>query len=477
MEKNESNKLGLVGLIAIVVSSMIGGGIFNLPSNMAEEAGLIAVIIAWIITAIGIYFLGNSFSILSDNNPDLHSGIYSYARKGFGKFVGCEIAWGYWLSSIFGNVAFAVLLMETLGYFFPIFKGASLQSFIGGSVFIWLMYFIVLFGGVSKTTLLNNIATFAKLFVLVVILIFFVKGFTPSIASYDMGGHIEHLGSITTQVKSTMLVTLWCFIGVEGAVVLSGRAKNPKDVGRATVIGLLMCIALFSALSILSFGIYHQTKLSHIADPSTAYILEKIVGPWGATFVNIGIIIALLGCWLSWTVITAEVPYTAAKDGVFPKILQKVDKNDTPTASLLMTTVAMQLAMLVVLFDHNAWLTLVDITGLMVIPPYIASTLFLVKEVRTKKLDSLGKKKVALATLSGVGGSIFMIWLLASSQISLLLFAEVMFTLGIFVYGYSQRENNCKNIFEEKDKFIAGALIIIAIIAIILTFMGKLSIN
>lgn len=434
--EQDNNKLGLIGLIAIVVSSMIGGGIFNLPSNMSIDAGFIGVTISWIVTAVGIYFLANTFSILSDNNPDLHSGIYSYARAGFGKFVGCEIAWGYWLSSIFGNVAFAVLLMQTIGYFYPVFNGHNIESFIGGSAFIWLMYFIVICG-VTKATFLNNIATFAKLVVLAVILFFFAKGFNPHTASYDMLGKIENLGPLTQQVKSTMLITLWCFIGLEGAVVLSGRAKNPKDVGKATLLGILICIIIFSALSILSFGVLHQSKLAYLPNPSTAYVLEVIVGKWGATFVNVGIIIALLGCWLSWTIITAEVPYIAAKDGVFPKFLIKTDKNDTPTASLLMSTIAMQLAMFIVLYSTNAWLTLVDITGLMILPPYTASTLFLLKEVRNGNLKDIGSGKIRMAFISGLVACIFTVWLLFSSKMELLLISTTIFSLGIGVYELS----------------------------------------
>lgn len=474
--EQDKNKLGLIGLIAIVVSSMIGGGIFNLPSNMSIDAGFVGVTISWIVTAVGIYFLANTFSILSDENPNLHSGIYSYARAGFGKFVGCEIAWGYWLSSIFGNVAFAVLLMQTIGYFYPVFNGHNIWSFVGGSAFIWLMYFIVICG-VTKATFLNNIATFTKLLVLVVMLFFFAKGFNMKIASYDMFGKIENLGPLTQQVKSTMLITLWCFIGLEGAVVLSGRAKNPKDVGKATLLGILICIIIFSALSILSFGVLHQSKLAYLPNPSTAYVLEAIVGKWGATFVNVGIIIALLGCWLSWTIITAEVPYIASKDGVFPKFLVKTDKNDTPTASLLMSTIAMQLAMLIVLYSTNAWLLLVDITGLMILPPYTASTLFLLKELKNGKLKNLSSGKIKMAFISGLVACIFTIWLLLSSKTELLLVSTTIFSIGIIVYGYSQKEIGIKNIFVGKDKFIAFVLGAVGIISFILLISGKLNMN
>ena len=476
MEKKSDNKLGLFGLVAIVVSSMIGGGIFNLPSNMSIDAGFLAVIISWIITAIGVYFLANTFSILSDNNPELESGIYSYAKTGFGKFIGCEIAWGYWLSSIFGNVAFAVLLMQTFGYFFPCFNGENFSSFLGGSLFIWLMYFIALHG-VSKTTILNNIATFAKLLVLAVILFFFAKGFNPQIASYDVLGKTEHLGSIFHQIKSTMLITLWSFIGLEGAVVLSGRAKKQEDVGKATLLGIVICIIIFSALSILSFGIFHQSSLSKLANPSSAYVLAKIVGPWGASFVNIGIIIALLGCWLSWTVITAEVPYIAAKDGVFPKFLVKVDKNGTPTYSLLMSTVAMQLAMLVVLFNKNAWIFLVDITGLMIIPPYIISTLFLLKEIHFGKLKELKPSKKRIGFISGLVACLFALWLLLSSKIALLLIATAIFSLGIIVFIISQKQVNNKKIFSMSDKILATLLGGIGIISLVLVFLGKINLK
>lgn len=476
MENQDSNKLGLVGLTAIVVSSMIGGGIFNLPSNMSIDAGFMAVTISWIVTAVGIYFLANTFSILSDNNPNLHSGIYSYARTGFGKFTGCEIAWGYWLSSIFGNVAFAVLLMQTIGYFYPVFNGHNIQSFIGGSIFIWIMYFIVICG-VTKATLLNNIATFAKLIVLAVILFFFAKAFKGSIASYDVYGQIEHLGSMTQQIKSTMLITLWCFIGLEGAVVLSGRARNHKDVGKATLLGILICIVIFSGLSILSFGVLHQSKLAFLPTPSTAYLLEIIVGHWGAAFVNIGIIIALLGCWLSWTVITAEVPYIAAKDGVFPEFLTKVDKNDTPTASLLMSTIAMQLAMFIVLYSKDAWLLLVDITGLMILPPYIASTFFLLKEVQNGNLENIGSKKIKMAFLSGLTAAVFTLWLLLSSKMSLLLISTTIFALGIIVYAVSQRSKGKHRVFEGKEKGFAFILGAVGIVSFILMVSGKLNIN
>ena len=116
---SENTKLGWLALAALVVSAMIGGGIFSLPQNMAQSASSGAVIVSWIITGIGIFFLANTFRILADARPDATTGIYAYARLGFGRFAGFQVAWSYWLSNIFGNVGYAVLLMDALNYFSP----------------------------------------------------------------------------------------------------------------------------------------------------------------------------------------------------------------------------------------------------------------------------------------------------------------------------------------------------------------------
>lgn len=116
--KQTAGKLGVIGLACIVISSMVGGGVFSLPQNMAAGASAGAVLIAWLVTGIGMYFIANTFSILSRVKPDLTSGVYMYAREGFGRYVGFTIGWGYWLCQIFGNVGFAVITMDALNYFF-----------------------------------------------------------------------------------------------------------------------------------------------------------------------------------------------------------------------------------------------------------------------------------------------------------------------------------------------------------------------
>ena len=229
---DDNRKLGVTALAALVVSAMIGGGIFSLPQNMAQQASVTAVIIAWVVTGIGMFFIANTFRILADARPDATTGIYAYARLGFGRFAGFQMAWSYWLCNIFGNVGFAVLLMDALNYFFPgaFTGGNNLWSILGGSLVIWIMNFAVL-AGMRQAAFINTIGTICKLVPIALFIVIMLFAFRWAFFSTDMTGsetipqlHIRPLGSMLKQVQSTMMVTLWAFIGIEGAVVVSGRA-------------------------------------------------------------------------------------------------------------------------------------------------------------------------------------------------------------------------------------------------------------
>lgn len=466
-------KLGLIGLVAIVVSAMIGGGIYNLPSNMSEGAAAGAVLLAWVLTGLGMYFLATSFRALSDARPDLDSGIYAYAREGFGDFVGFEMAWGYWLSAVFGNVGYAVLTMDAAAYFFPPeIVSAQLQAFIGGSFLIWSMCIICLFG-VSAANILNIITTVAKLlplflFVGIVALFFSLEHFSMNFWGEASAG----FGGLGKQLKSTMLVTLWAFIGIEGAVVVSGRARNADDVGRATILSLILCLVLYTLISLLPYGFLTQAELAKLPNPSAAYVLEHLVGKWGASLINAGVIIALLGSWLSWTIMVAEVPHVAAKDGVFPRVFAKENKHESPYISLILTSICMQATMLVVLFANDAWLFLLDITGVMILYPYFVSTIYLSKLCIKGRypLDQPVSRNMAL--FAGGFAAVYAVWLLYAATPKFLLLSSIFFALGISVFWKAKREEG-KQLFVGWEKAGAVVLVGIAVAAAIFFGLGK----
>lgn len=130
--------LPFAALTALVVGSMIGGGIFSLPAQTAAVAAPGPVLLGWLITGAGMLMLALTFQTLAVRRPEVDGGVYGYARSGFGDFIGFTSAWGYWVSAWVGNVAFFVLLFGSLGYFFPVFgEGTTPAAIAASSVLLW----------------------------------------------------------------------------------------------------------------------------------------------------------------------------------------------------------------------------------------------------------------------------------------------------------------------------------------------------
>ena len=484
--KNNSSstgsKLGMWALAAIVVSSMIGGGIYSLPQNMAASASAGAVLLAWLITGIGIFFIAKTFTILSLVKPELTTGIYSYSRAGFGTYVGCIIGWSYWLCQVCGNVGYAVITMDALNYFFPGFfaGGNNLASIIGGSLIIWGFNFLVL-RGIKQASIVNTIGTVVKIlpllfFIIVMVFLFHLDTFDFNFWGEDALPRSD-LGSLSKQIRSTMLVTLWSFIGIEGAVVMSSKAKSASLIGPATIIGFLCCLGIYILLSLLPFGYMHQAELAGIANPSTAGILEHAVGRWGAWIMNIGLIISVLTSWLAWTLVTAQIPQAAAVDGTFPPMFAKENKFAAPSVSLIVTSAAMQLFLLLVYFSNNAWNTMLSITSVMVLPAYLASCAYLWKicEDGEYPKDSVFGRSYALITATL--GAIYALWLIYAAGLKYLLLAVIIIALGIPVYICARRKNAPDEpIFDCREKALLLLTLVLAAVALYAICRGLVSI-
>lgn len=459
----EEKKLGLFTLTALVVGSMIGGGAFNLASDMAKGAGAGAIIIGWVITGIGMIALGLSFQNLTVKRPDLDGGIFSYAKAGFGNFMGFNSAWGYWLSAWLGNVAYGTLLFASIGYFFPVFEGGqNVASVIGASVLLWCVHMLIL-RGVQSAALVNLVTTIAKLvpvFVFIIVAIFafhfdiFLDGFWGHAGSFSWA-------AVGSQVKSTMLVTLWVFIGVEGAVVLSSRAKNRSDVGKATVIGLIGTLIIYILLTLLSLGIMNQAEVANLKNPSMAYLFESVVGKWGAIFINLGLIISVLGAWLGWTLLASEIPYLAAKDGVFPKWFAKENKNKAPVNSLWLTNGLIQVFLLTFVVSDQAYHFAFSLASSAILIPYAFSAFYQFKY----SLQSEEKDRTRNLVI-GLVASVYAIWLVYAAGLDYLVLTMILYAPGIFIFYKVQKQTNSKQIFTRAEfvsSIVIGALALFAI--------------
>lgn len=473
------HKLKLGSLTALVIGSMIGGGIFSLPKDMASGAEVGAILIGWGITAVGMLALAFVFQTLANRKPDLDNGVYTYAKAGFGNYLGFSSAWGYWISAWVGNVAYLMLLMNTLGYFFPILKNpetssVSVWGIVLASVLLWSMHMLVL-RGVKTAAFINTVITIAKVIPLFAFIVIALFAFKFDIFISDIWGtNSPDLGSVMTQVKSMMLVTVWVFIGIEGASVYSASAEKRTDVGKATVMGFLSVLALLILVNVLSAGVLKQAELAGLDNPSMAHVLAHIVGPWGATFISIGLGVSLLGALLAWTLFAAETLYVASKDGTVPAFFHRENKNAAPINALWATNIGMQIFLILNLFSDGSYQKMVALATSMILIPYLfsaayAALLTMRKETYDKDPQDLGKDAV-IAWIATVYG----IWLIYAAGVQYLLLSMLLYAPGTFIYVWARKENK-QVVFTAIEKLYVAAVFIGAVVAIVGLKQGWLS--
>lgn len=491
----QNHSLSFTKLTAMIIGSTIGGGIFTTAGDMAASgAHTGSVLIGWTICGIGMFCLMMCFFGLNRVRPDLTNGIYSYAKEGFGEFVGFNSAWGYWVSALLCNVSYTTLLFGAIGHFFPIFgDGNNLLSIVCASVIIWLLNWLIL-RGVQEAAALNVITTIAKLIpiLLFVIAVIFFGAFRPAVFMENFWG-VDTPGApdISTQIKATTSATVWSFIGVEGAVVLSARAKRSADVGKASLTGFLGIFAIYVLVAILSMGVLPTEELAGLKSPQMAGILQAVIGPWGAAIVNIGVILSLAGALLGWTILAADCPYSAAQQGVFLKAFARANPNGSPSFALYLTNGLVQLFLIVIFFSASTYQVFYTFSTTMIMIPYFLSALYYLKVTLRGEGFPRGRKSpapgsgsdantaarggsLAAARFFAIIGTAYGIWMLYSSGLELTFIACILYAPGILVYALGKKERG-RPVFERPyEMVLAIALAVLALIAIFMIATGRI---
>lgn len=457
-----NGKLGFWGLTALVFGLMVGVGIYNLPQNMASAASPVGVFLAWVVTAMGIFPLVMSFKWLSDHYPQYNAGIYQYAQAEFGNYAGFNIAWGYWLCTAFSNVAYGVMLNDSCGAFFPELLNHGWETVAFGSALIWTMYYIVA-RGIKTAKTVNTLLAAVKVVMLIFIITVFVIFFQAELFRADIWGALMDVGNIGEQIKNSMMVTLFCFFGVEGAVMMSARARRSSDVGKAGIAGFAISLVLYMSVSLLCFGLLGQAQLAGLEDPSIAYIMRDTCGEWAYWFVICAVIVSLIGGWVAWTLVVAQVPYEAAVVGILPKVFRSLNRRGMPAFGLFASSIAMEMFLLLVIMADNVYLAALHITGLMIIPGYLFTGLFLLK-----KAGSLRVRVVAVVT------SVFCLWMAYAGGLVEMLMTSVFYFCGTGFYIKARKEHSAEaTVFTQREKYGLYALGAMSLATVVLFFFVK----
>jgi len=432
-------KLSLFALTAMVVGGMVGAGIFSLPRTFANATGPIGAIIAWLIAGTGMYMLARVFQSLAERKPDLDAGVFAYAKAGFGDYPGFLSAFGYWMSSCIGNVSYWVLIKSTLGAFFPVFgDGNTVIAIAVASLGIWLFHFMIL-RGTQQAAVINSIVTVAKIVPIVTFIVLLIAAFRLDLFSYNLfGGDLTN--GIFDQVRATMLVTVFVFLGIEGASVYSRFARTRADVGRATILGFVIVTSLMVLVTLLPYAVMQRAEIAGLRQPSMAQVLEAVVGPWGAVFVSVGLLVSVLGAYLAWSLICAEVLFAAARTRVMPALFARENANKVPAAALWATNIVVQLIVVTTYWSRDAFSLMLNLTSSISLIPFVLVAAYGLQICRRGETYEVRPEERRRDLIIAAVATLYTLFMLYAGGFTYILLAAVLYAPGSALYLWARRE-------------------------------------
>jgi arginine:ornithine antiporter/lysine permease len=308
---------------------------------------------------------------------------------------------------------------------------------------------------VREATAINKIVTVAKLVPILVFVVLALVYFKPDVFADNFHG-ADYAGSLFSQVRGTMLATVFVFLGVEGASVYSRHAKRREDVGRATVLGFLSVFAVFASVTIVSYGIMPMGDIAELRQPSMAGVLEAAVGTWGRVFISVGLIVSVLGAYLAWTLMAAEVLLVAAKDDDMPRFLRRVNAADVPVPALVLTSVLTQLVLVVTAFSDDAFNFALDLTSALSLIPYLLAAAFAVRLGLRPDPLTIGGRLPARELTFALVAAVYTAVLLYAAGLRFVLVSFIVYAPATVLFVMARRE-------QRRRLFGPGELVILAV--------------
>jgi len=466
------HRVSVAALTMMVVGGMVGAGVFSLPRRFATETGVWGSLIAWAVAGSGMLMLAFVFQNLAVRKPHLDSGVYAYAKAGFGEYLGFFSAFGYWGSACVGNVTYWILIMSTVGALVPwLGQGDTIPAIVLSSVGIWAFAWLIL-RGVQQATAINKIVTIAKVIPIVVFVLLAL--FTLDTGVFADNLQAKGLGSLFSQVNGTMLATVFVFLGVEGASVYSRFAKKRSDVGKATVLGFVSVLCVFASVTIVSYGILPRAEIAKLRQPSMAGVLEAAVGGWGAVFVSAGLIVSVLGAYLAWSLMAAEVLFVAAKDDDMPRFLKRVNRADAPVSAMVMSTILIQVMLFVTLASEDAFNFSLNMTSALSLFPFVLAAGYALKLVVTRETYPASGGRLKDLVVAGLA-TLYTVFLLFAAGPKYMLLSFVVYAPGTILFVKARREQG-RRLFSPGEVVILVVSVVAAVVGVIALATGWITV-
>ncbi len=323
-------------LVLLGVGSVIGSGILVLTGEASSKAGP-SVVFSFLIAGLACGLTALCYAELSSTIPSSGS-VYTYSYMTLGEVVAHLMGWLLGGSYIIAGAAIAngwssyfKNLLEGFGVKIPR-ELTSLPS-EGGygnilAIVVVLLIMLVLFKGTSSSKLVNNFMVSIKIIVIILFVlvgIFYVKpnNWTDSFAPQGLSGVM--IGATTV---------FFAYLGFDTISTSAEEAINPqKSLPRSIIITLLICTAFYIVVCLVLTGMVPYSQLGK--GDALAYVLEVVGQGKIAGIVSLGAVLGLLAGPLATMYASIRILYTMSRDGLLPKKLSELNKNDVPGSTTI----------------------------------------------------------------------------------------------------------------------------------------------
>ena len=309
-----------------MVNSIIGSGIFGLPSLITRQLGS-AGPVAWVAAAVFSGIIMLCFAEVASRFSET-GGPYLYARVAFGRFTGILMGWLTWLVRLASAAANANLFIIYLAEFWihaqaPLARVVVLTALIG-------MLTAINYWGVNAGTQLSNVFTVAKLLPL---LVFILLGGMYLVAHHQS----VQIGFANTGHGSwldAMILMVFAYGGFEGALLPMGEAKDPRrDAPFALITALVICTVVYTLVQVVVMGVLTNSAAS---DRPLAIAARVFMGEAGTAFISVGALLSIYGYLSSMLLNTPRLTFALAEQGDFPQVFAAIHPRfRTPYVSIV----------------------------------------------------------------------------------------------------------------------------------------------
>lgn len=214
-----------------------------------------------------------------------------------------------------------------------------------------------------------------------------------------------------------------------------------------------------------------MSEIAELRQPSMAGVLEAAVGTWGEVFVSVGLIVSVLGAYLAWTLMAAEVLFVAAKDDDMPRFLGRSTGDDVPAPALLMTTSLSQVVLVVTAFSDDAFNFALDLTSALSLIPFLLAAAFAVKIALRPREKRVVGRSTRREPVVAVLATLYTAFLLYAAELKFVLVSFILYAPATFLFVKARREQN-RRLFSPVEALICAVSVAGAVVGVIALAAG-----